>query len=171
MLGQTLVSLKPTFAWTHETRGAKSHSSFLMRVNLTVVGFILNPSVHFQIMPFPRWRVTVSIIVAAGRSWISAKYVEFIVSTISRPDLEFFLAFSFFLIKLYLYYLLHNTKAIKVKGRFIGPSSALQPYRPIVPLAPMSSLIYLQRHHVPHRHERPQPAKEGIIQGILLTHS
>jgi hypothetical protein len=59
----------------------------------------------------------------------------------------------------------------KVKGRFIGPSSAPQPYRPIVPLAPMSSLIHLQRGHVPKRHERPQPAKEGTIQGILLAHS
>jgi hypothetical protein len=47
------------------------------------------------------------------------------------------------------------------KGRFIGPSSALQPYRLIVPLAPMSSLIHLHRRHVPHRHERHQPAKEG----------
>jgi hypothetical protein len=62
-------------------------------------------------------------------------------------------------------------KRLKVKGRFIGPSSALQPYRPIVPLAPMSCLIHLQRRHVPHSHERPQPAKEGTIQGILLAHS
>jgi hypothetical protein len=64
-----------------------------------------------------------------------------------------------------------ETEPLKVKGRFIGPSSALQPYRPIVPLAPMSSLIHVQRRHVPHRHERPQPAKEGTIQGILLAHS
>jgi hypothetical protein len=53
---------------------------------------------------------------------------------------------------------------VKVKRRLLGLSSTLQPcIRLIVHLAPSSSLIYLQRRHVTHRHERPQPAKEGTI--------
>jgi hypothetical protein len=48
-----------------------------------------------------------------------------------------------------------------VKGRLLGLLRHCSLYRLIVPLAPMSSLIRLQRRHIPHRHERPQPAKEG----------
>ena len=56
----------------------------------------------------------------------------------------------------------------KVKGRvwdLFGTAAC----RPIVPLSRVP-LVHLQRRHAPHRHKRPLLAKEGTIQGILLSH-
>jgi hypothetical protein len=67
---------------------------------------------------------------------------------------------------------LKNECGRKVKGRLLGLSAALRLLvSRLYPWPPMSSLIHLQRRLVPHRHERPQAAKEGTIQGILLAHS
>ena len=56
-----------------------------------------------------------------------------------------------------------------LKGRVCGLFSTAA-CRPIVPFPHWVPLIHLQRRHTPHRHERPLPAKEGSIQGILLAH-
>ena len=52
-----------------------------------------------------------------------------------------------------------------------GAFSGLQPVGRLYPCPQWVPLIHLQRHHAPHRHERPLLAKEGTIQGILLAHS
>ena len=61
-----------------------------------------------------------------------------------------------------------HVKKLKVA---CGAFSALQPVGRLYPCPQWVPLINLQRRHAQHRHERPLPAKEGTIQGILLAHS
>jgi hypothetical protein len=126
--------------------------------------FLINPTWAVRLIRL----ISLDLITAVGdsRSYVAPHY-EMLQSTATSP----LLVSNVLVGIMFTRFAGRWQKRLKVKGRFIGPSSVLQPYRPIVLLAPVSSLIHLQRRHVPHRHERPQTAKEGTIQGILLAHS
>jgi hypothetical protein len=59
--------------------------------------------------------------------------------------------------------LMHEYKG-KGKGRYLGRFRHCSRVDLLYPCPPWSSLIHLQRRHIPRRHERPLLAKEVTIQ-------